>query len=127
MAGPGLNSLGPDAGAEDGAAMSTEPTPILDLPQLQRQSLGDPTLEIEILALFSAELERLLRQLQEADTNHMRGERLRAIIALARNTGAARLLRDARLAEAHLASGDADLAKLADTAAETLAYVSGGH
>ena len=107
--------------------MSAEAIPILDVAQLHRRSLGDPALDIEILALFSAELERLLRQVQEADTNHMRAERLRAIIALARNTGAARLLRDARLAEAHLASGDADFATLADTAAETLAHVRGGH
>ena len=105
--------------------MSTDAIPILDAAQLQRRTLGDPALEIEILALFSAELARLMRQLDEADTNHKRGERVRAIVALARSTGATRLLHDARLVEAHLAAGDADLQTLRQTAAETLAHVGG--
>ncbi len=78
-------------GIELGSSMSTDHLPILDLAQLRRQSLGDPALEVEILALFSTELEGLLRQVEEAAGNHQRGERLRAIIAVARNTGAARL------------------------------------
>ncbi len=105
--------------------MSTDSIPILDPAQLQRRTLGDPALEVEILALFSAELERLMRQLAEVDTNRKRAERVSAIVALARGAGAARLLHDARLAEAHLAAGDADLQRLHDTAAQTLAQVSG--
>lgn len=103
--------------------MSTVTLPVIDPVQLRRQTLDDPAREIEILALFSAELERLMRQLEEARDIHTQGERLRAIISLARNTGAARLLHDARLVEAHIASGDANFQPLREAAAQTLAYV----
>ena len=103
--------------------MSTGPIPVLDAAQLRRLTLGNPAFEVEVLALFSAELERLLRQLDEAGDKHVQAERLKAIIALARNTGASRLLHEARLTETRLASGAADFASLRQAAAETLAYV----
>jgi hypothetical protein len=106
--------------------VSTGPFPVLDATQLRRLTLGNPAFEVEVLALFSAELERLLRQLDEAGDKHVQAERLRAIIALARNTGASRLLHEARLAETRLASGGTDLALLRQAASDTLAYVRHG-
>jgi hypothetical protein len=107
--------------------MSIAPIPLFDPAELRRRTLGNPALETEVLALFSVELERLMRQLEAAADNQTRSERLRAIIALARDTGAARLLHDARLAEAHVGAGAADLQPLRDAAAQTLSFVQGSY
>jgi len=103
--------------------MSTGSILLFDPAQVRRQSRGDSALEVEILALFSVELERLMRQLDQAHDDQTRAERLRAIIRLARNTGAARLLHEARLIEPRVAAGEADLQPLRDAVAQTLAHV----
>jgi hypothetical protein len=46
--------------------MSTGSILLFDPAQVRRQSRGDSALEVEILALFSVELERLMRQLDQA-------------------------------------------------------------
>ncbi len=103
--------------------MSSGSLPVLDSAQLRRLTLDNPAFEVEVLSLFSAELERLLRQLEEAGDHHVRAERVRAIVALARSTGASRLLHEARLTETRVAGGSTDLSALRQAAAETLAYV----
>ncbi len=52
-----------------------------------------------MLALFVAEAERLMRQVEDAPDPQVQGDRLRALIALARNTGAALLAQEARMLE----------------------------
>ena len=102
---------------------TTDTAPIFDAGALSRATNGDPALQVEVLALFAVEVERLLRQVEDAPDAQLRGDRLRALIALARNTGAARLAHEARLQEAQIAAEAPNLAPLKDAAAETLAYV----
>jgi hypothetical protein len=103
--------------------MATSALPIFDAARLHRQTMGDEALQVEVLSLFTAEVERLMRQLQEASDQQQRGERLRALTALARNTGATRLAQEARSAEAHLGPDAPDLAALQAAVFETLAFV----
>ena len=105
--------------------MTPSSAPLFDRAQLDHRSLGDPALEVEILALFVAEAERLLRQIGEAEDPQVRGDRLRAMIALARNTGAVRLASTARALERQIATVEPDLQPLRDAVAETIAYVHG--
>jgi HPt (histidine-containing phosphotransfer) domain-containing protein len=98
--------------------------PLIDAAQLARRTMGDPTLQVELLALFVTELERLMRQVEGAPDPQLRGDRLRAMTTLARNTGAAHLAQVARLTETRLASDDADLSPLRAAVAETVAYVN---
>ena len=42
--------------------MPATPAPIFDMRRLERRSLGDPRLKVELLALFMLELERLMIQ-----------------------------------------------------------------
>lgn len=53
--------------------------------------MGDAALQVEVLALFSAEAERLLRQVVGAASEEVRRDRLLAMEALARSIGARRL------------------------------------
>jgi hypothetical protein len=99
-------------------------TPLLDAAQLKRKTMGDPALQVEVLSLFANEAERLLRQVEDAPDAQVRGDRLRAMIALARNTGATRLAQMARELEIQIATEELDLQPLRATLAETLAYVS---
>jgi HPt (histidine-containing phosphotransfer) domain-containing protein len=78
-------SLGPD-----------DRPPVLDLAHLERQTMGDRALRAEILSLFTAEVERLLVQVEETDDADKRVERLHAVAGLARNVGATRLAHVAR-------------------------------
>jgi len=100
----------------------TEDVPVFDAARLNRNTHGDPVLQIEVLALFVAEVERLMQQLENSIEPTLRAERLRAIMALARNTGAMRLAQEARRMEAGVADG-ADIAPLRAAVDETVAYV----
>src|SRR3712207_5051383 len=94
--------------------------PLFDLAQLARKTMGDPALEVEVLALFATEAERLARQIENARDAQVRGDRLRGMIALARNTGAARLAHVARGLETQIVTEDLDLQPLRAVLAETL-------
>jgi hypothetical protein len=97
--------------------------PLLDPVQLKRKTHGDPSLQIEVLSLFVTEVERLMRQLEEASEPQMRIDRVRALGAVARNTGAALVAQEARTAEAQLAGDNPDLSALRIAVSDTLAYI----
>jgi HPt (histidine-containing phosphotransfer) domain-containing protein len=103
--------------------MQSADMPVFDSAQLARRTNGDPKMQIEVLALFVAEAERLLRQVEDAANGEVRGERLRALIALARTTGAAMLAEQARSLEAKLVSAEPDLTPLREAVERTLAYL----
>ena len=103
--------------------MPISAAPVLDVLQLHSRAFGDESLKIEILALFVAEAERLLRQVETAPNRQVRGDRLRAMAALARNVGAARLAQAARLLESEIAGDEPDLEPLRQAVSETLAYL----
>ena len=103
--------------------MSTTTIPVFDAAKLNRATSGDTALQVEILALFVAEVERLMRQVEDATEPEVRADRLRALIALARNTGAAMLAHEARELETQIAAESPDLAALKQAIAQTLAYV----
>ena len=73
--------------------------PILDEQHLKRQTMDNPDLETEILALFVTEAERLVRQIEESESVRTRLERIHAIRGLARNIGAQKLAMIAQNAE----------------------------
>lgn len=108
---------------EGRAEMTTDSVPILDSAQLRRATNNDASLQVEVLALFVAEVERLMRQVEDAADPQERGDRLRAMIALARNTGAAKLAHEARELETQIAAEAPPLGPLKDAVSETLAYV----
>jgi hypothetical protein len=103
--------------------MSTDATPVFDAEKLRRQTLGDETMQVEVLSLFVTEAERLMRQVEAADSSQLRAERLRALIALGRNIGAMRLVQSARMAESHIGDDDPDLSGLRAAISDTVAYV----
>jgi hypothetical protein len=100
-------------------------SPVFDRAQLERRTLGSPALEVEILALFVAEAERLLRQVENADDPQIRGDRLRAMITLARHTGAMRLAHAARALETEILPTEPDLQPLREALAEAIADING--
>jgi hypothetical protein len=103
--------------------MPTNTTPVFDAEQLHRHTKGDPNLQIEVLALFVAEVERLMRQLELAADGQVRHDRLRALIGLARNTGASLLMQAARATEKEIAGENPDLSSLRGAVDETLGYI----
>jgi hypothetical protein len=103
--------------------MPTEAIPVFDATQLYRATNGDAALQVEVLALFATEVERLMRQVDDAPDPQTRNDRLRALIAVSRNTGASRLAHQARGLETQIAGESPDLAPLRQAVAETLAYV----
>jgi hypothetical protein len=103
--------------------MSTDATPVFDAEKLRRQTMGDGAMQIEVLSLFVAEAQRLMQQVEEAEDSQTRGDRLRALAALGRNTGAMRLMQAARLAEGHVGDTAPDLTALRAALSDTLAYV----
>ncbi len=103
--------------------MSTNTLPVFDAAQLSRASNADAAQQVEVLALFLAEVQRLMQQVEDAPDGQLRGERLRALIALARNTGAAKLGHEARALETQIAADEPDLAQLRQAVDETVAYV----
>lgn len=103
--------------------MSTKTIPVFDAAQLNRATSGDTTLQVEVLALFVAEVERLMRQVEDAPDPQLRGDRLRALIGLARNTGASMLASEARALETQIGADTPDLAPLRRAVDDTIAYV----
>ena len=76
-----------------------------------------------MLALFLTEVERLMRQVEDAPDPQLRGERLRALIGVARNIGAARVAHEARALETEIASETPDASALKAAVEETLAFI----
>jgi HPt (histidine-containing phosphotransfer) domain-containing protein len=105
----------------------TEPfskgTPLFDAAQLRRQTHGDQSLQVEVLALFMTEAERLMNQVEDAPDPQTRAERLRALSGLSRNTGASLIAQQARALETAIASENPDLTPLRNAIADTLAYL----
>jgi hypothetical protein len=64
-----------------------------------------------------------MRQLEEAADPQLRGDRLRALGAVARNTGAALIAQEARAAEAVISGENPDLSTLRVAVSDTLAYI----
>jgi hypothetical protein len=106
--------------------MATNTGPVFDVAQLGRRTHGDQTMQVEVLALFVAEAERLMRQLETASDGQVRRERLHALIGLARNTGAILVGQAARASEANIAGESPDFAPLRSALDETLAYIRRG-
>jgi HPt (histidine-containing phosphotransfer) domain-containing protein len=102
--------------------MNSPDPPVLDAAQLSRRTMGDPHTRGEVLALFAAEVERLMRQVADAADPEIRGERLRALATAARNLGASRLAAAARTAESQIGE-TFDIAPLHAAVSETLAYL----
>jgi HPt (histidine-containing phosphotransfer) domain-containing protein len=85
--------------------------------------MGDDAMQVELLALFVTEAERLMRQVEDARDPQIRGDRLHAMMGLARNTGAVRLAQIARQLETEITAEDLDLTPLRAVLSDTLAYV----
>lgn len=105
------------------AKMPTSDNPVIDAAQFQRVTNGDAALQLEVLALFVTEVERLMRQVEDATDPQLRGDRLRALIGVARNTGAAMLAAEARALETQILVESPDLSSLRRAVSETVAYV----
>ena len=104
------------------------PTPDPDLPvfddaHLDHQTMGNEDLRVEILALFTAEAERLLIQAERAKDAATLGDRLHAIKGLARNVGALRLRHVATGLENDCRAGPADLTLLRHAVVEAIEYL----
>jgi hypothetical protein len=97
--------------------------PLLDAAQLRRQTQGNPILQVEVLSLFVAEAERLMRQVEDASDLQVRGDRLRALFGLARNTGATLIAHEARTLETQVATETPDMTPLRNAVADTLALI----
>lgn len=103
--------------------MPTTAVPLFDATQFNRRTHGSASLQVEVLALFVAEVERLMRQVEDAPDPQVRGDRLRALIGVARNTGAALLAHEARTLETEIAAENPDLSPLKRAVAETFAFI----
>jgi hypothetical protein len=103
--------------------MQPATVPVFDTVQLSRYTQGDARMQVEVLALFSTELERLLLQIENATDGEVRTDRLRALIGLARTTGAALLAQQARLLEVKIGGENPDLTPLRDAIDQTMAYI----
>jgi hypothetical protein len=76
--------------------MNEKAAPLLDMAHLRKRTMDDAGLQVEMLSLFVAEVERLLVQAERADNPQLRADRIGAIASLARNIGAAQLAQVAR-------------------------------
>jgi HPt (histidine-containing phosphotransfer) domain-containing protein len=95
--------------------------PILDESQLKRQTMNDPDLEVEILSLFIAEAERLVRQIEEDENQAKRLDRFHAIKGLARNIGAEKLA----MIAGSLENGDSgDVEEIRSAVDNVIAYIT---
>jgi HPt (histidine-containing phosphotransfer) domain-containing protein len=103
--------------------MPADTIPIIDAVKLSRAANGDAALQVEMLALFTAEVERLMRQVEDAPDPQTRNDRLRALVAVARNTGASMLAQEARELETQIAEEAPNLEPLRQAVAQTLAFV----
>ena len=99
-----------------------KPVPLIDPVQLNRRTHGNASLQIEVLSLFVTEVERLMRQLEEATDPQVRRDRILAVGAVARNTGAALVAQEARAA-AQVEDESPDLSAFRIAVADTLAYI----
>ena len=108
--------------------MSVSHAPLFDPAQLDRRAMGHESLRTELLALFATEVERLMRQAEDAPDAVTRDDRLRAISASAGGVGAVRLAQTAKLLEAQFTVPEIDLEPLRQVVVETLAHLrqSGG-
>lgn len=103
--------------------------PVFDAAHLDRQTRGDEALRVEILALFVAEAERLLAQVESAPDHLVRASRLHAMQGLARNVGARRLAALCRKLEHSTESGttdDNELAGLREAVREAIHQIHAG-
>lgn len=99
---------------------SASDLPILDEHHLKRQTMNDPDLETEILALFVTEAERLVKQIEETENIGTRLERIHAIRGLARNVGALKLAKIASNAE----NGDgSEIQQIRSAVDNVIAYI----
>jgi hypothetical protein len=102
---------------------TTTLAPMIDAAKLQRRTMGDVSLQVEVLSLFVAEAERLMRQIEDAPTAELRTDRIQAMISVARNVGAERVTQAARVCEKQISPDEQSLEPLRTALAETLAYV----
>jgi HPt (histidine-containing phosphotransfer) domain-containing protein len=102
---------------------TTEVPPLFDAAQLNRHTRGNASLQVEVLSLFVAEVERLMRQVEDAPDAQLRGERLRALTGVAKNIGAARIAQEARTLETQIAAEKPDITPLKNAIAETIAFI----
>lgn len=103
--------------------------PVFDAAHLDRQTMGDEALRVEILALFVAEVERLLGQVESAPDPLLRASRLHAMTGLARNVGARRLaVLSHRLQRrvADRAAEESDIADLRTAVQEAIDHIHAG-
>jgi HPt (histidine-containing phosphotransfer) domain-containing protein len=103
--------------------MPGQAAPIFDPTPLTRRSMGDPAHQVELLALFEAEVERLLGQIESAADAAVRLDRLHAMVGLSRNIGALHLAQVARSLETQIGEEAPDLQALRTAIAETLAFL----
>lgn len=101
----------------------TSELPIIDFRRLAHRSMGSETLETELLALFAAEAERLLRQAESAFDAETRADRLRAVAAAARSVGALRLAGVAASLADPAGAQEPDLERLRSALAEAMTYI----
>src|SRR6185369_9240535 len=99
--------------------MPSPPVPLFDTAQLNRHTKGNARLQVEVLSLFVGEVERLIRQVEDAPDPQVRGDRLRAVIGVARNIGATRIAQAARGLETQIADDAPDLLSLKAAISET--------
>jgi HPt (histidine-containing phosphotransfer) domain-containing protein len=103
--------------------MPTTVVPLFDAAQLKRHTGGNSSLQVEVLSLFVAEVERLMHQVEDAPDPQVRGDRLRALIGVARNVGASLIAQEARALETQIATDNPDLSTLRKAVDETLAFI----
>ena len=104
--------------------MAESPLPILDYAYLRQRAMASQALEVELLSLFIAEVERLMDQVEQARDELERRERLEAMVAAAGSVGAARLRQLARRMRADAAE-EPDLDGLRGSVQEVVAYIRG--
>lgn len=103
--------------------MSASSDPIFDIARLEHQSHGDGTLKTEVLALFVVEVERLLRQIEDASDPQVRADRLAALSGAARNIGALRLTGAVQGVQTQITADAPNLESLRQAVQATIAYI----
>jgi HPt (histidine-containing phosphotransfer) domain-containing protein len=94
----------------------------VDLVHLSRQSLGDRSLELEILQLFHSQSQLYLGRLQNAKTADERRFAAHTVIGSARGLGAWRVAAEAEAVEKFCARG-CDISALSDAVQEANLYI----
>lgn len=116
--------------AHGGCAMPAAKTPVsassanpVDLVHLSRQSLGDRSLEREILSLFKSQSVLYLERLSNANSSDERKLAAHTILGSARGIGAWTVAHEAKSIEANTAHLE-DLALLRAAVEEANAYIA---